>query len=223
MNTNGFISKKLGIVVLALTTGFVIHGGVLYSNMNTPAGFFNSEGHEIGDQIILADTGFGAIITDFSFEFYAADVDPLAQYTISLYANDGVGGAPSTSLWTDTYAFGNSTDFSQGIVVNYSDLNITVPHSFTWAIDFANLGEAGNAGLILSASGPAVGGNYTDYWLNEDGTWKLNVNNPNDGSAVDFLASFSGSPVPEPTSMALMGVGSLGLFLLKRRSARLSK
>jgi hypothetical protein len=218
MNTSGFISKKLGIVVLALTTGFVVHGGLLYSNLNTPAGFFGSEGHEIGDQIILADTGFGATITDFSFEFYAINVNSLAQYTISLYANDGVGGVPSTSLWTDTTTFG--TDYSQGILVSYSDLDIAVPHSFTWAIDFSNLG-AGNAGLILSTSGgPTVGGNYNDYWLNNDGTWQLNYI---EGSDVSFLAAFSGTPVPEPTSMALMGLGSLGLFLLKRRSARRSK
>jgi hypothetical protein len=219
MNTNGFISKKLGIFVLALTTGFVVHGGILYSNLNTPAGFFNSEGHEIGDQIILADTGLGAIITDFSFEFYATNVNPLAQFTISLYANDGVGGVPSTSLWTDTTTFGNNSDYSQGILASYSDLDIAVPHSFTWAIDFSNVG--GGAGLILSTSvGPTVGGNYTDYWLNNGGVWQLNYI---EGSDVSFLAAFSGTSVPEPTSMALMGLGSLGLFLLKRRSARRSK
>jgi hypothetical protein len=219
MNINGFISKKLGAVALVLTTVFMVHGGILYSNLDTPAGLFNSEGHEIGDQIILADTGFGAIITDFSFEFYATNVDSLAQYTISLYANDGLNEAPSTSLWTDTATFGNSFDFSQGILVNYSDLNITVPHSFTWAIGFANVG-AGNAGLILSTGGPTVGNNYTDYWLNTDGAWQASYI---EGSSVDFLAAFSGTSVPEPTSMALMGLGSLGLFLLKRRSARLSK
>jgi hypothetical protein len=221
MNTNGLISKKIGIVVLALTTCLMVHGGILYSNLNTPAALFNSEGHEIGDQIILADNGFGATITDFSFEFYAADVDPLAQYTISLYANDGVAGVPSTPLWTDTAAFVNGSDYSQGVLVGYSDLGIAVPHSFTWAIDFSNLG-VGNAGLILSTSGgPTVGGNYNDYWLNNNGTWQLNYI---EGSDVSFLAAFSGTPVvPEPASMALMGMGSLGLFLLKRRSARLSK
>jgi len=198
-----------------------LHADSLYDNLGTPAGTFDAQGNQIGDQIILADLGVGANITDFSFELYSIGVSPSAAYTVSILANDGAGGAPSTSLWSDTYTFG--TSYPSGTLVSYSGLSIDVPHSFTWAVSFSALGGGGaQAGLVLStAAGPSVGDNYTDYWMN-NGTWNLNYV---PGSTINFLAAISGTaiPVPEPSSVALFGLGAVALLVWGRRSLRLSR
>jgi len=217
---NSFLLKKSGLVCLLVTAGLAVHADSLYDNLTTPAGTFNAQGNQIGDQVILSDLGVGANITDFSFELYSIGVAPTAEYTVSLLSNDGTGGAPLSTLWSDTYNFGAS--YPTGTLVTYSGLSIDVPHSFTWAISFSALGDAAEAGLILStATGPSIGANYTDYWMN-DGTWHLNYIPDN---TINFLASFSGTPiaVPEPSSAALLGLGAVGLLFWSRRSFRLSR
>ena len=218
---NRLMFKKTGLACLLATASLAVHAVSLYDNLATPAGTFDAQGYQIGDQVILADLGVGANITDFSFELYSIGVAPTATYTVSLLANDGTGGAPSSSLWSDTYNFG--LNFPTGQLVTYSGLSIDVPHSFTWAISFSGL-DSGTAGLILStAAGPSIGANYTDYWL-KNGLlpWQLNYI---EGQSINFLASFSGTPiaVPEPSSVALFGLGTVGLFLWRRRSVRLAR
>ena len=216
---NCSILKKAGLACLLASAGLVLHADSLYYNLDTPNGLFDAQDNQIGDQIILADLGVGANVTDFSFELYSIAVDPTATYTVSFLANDGVGGTPSTPLWSDTYNFG--TSYPTGTLVGYTGLSIDVPHSFTWAVSFSGLGT-GAAGLVLSTgAGPSVGGNYTDYWMN-NGTWNLNYI---EGSTINFLAAISGTalPVPEPSSGAVFGLGAVALLVWGRRSLRLSR
>lgn len=223
---NGLISKKTGLVVMALTAGLAVHADtLLFYNLASPAGLFKSEGNTIGDQVILADNGYGAIITDFSFDLYATGVasDSLATYTITLYANDGTGGTPSTVLWTDSSMFASAPNLTTGTEVNYAGLDISVSSSFTWAISFSNLDSGAAAGLVLSTTAPTTGYDYTDYWLKTDTGWSTQVGTS--VSRVDFLASFEGTVVetPEPSSVALLSLGSASLLFWRRRSARGSK
>ena len=229
---NGLISKKTGLVVMALTAGLAVHADTLFSNTNATSTFgFSSggNGNQIGSQVGLADDGYGAILTGFSFELYARNVDSsLASYTISLYANDGatVNGyaSPSTELWTSSYTFGTA-DLSTGMLVSYgsSDLNsVQVPSTFTWVISFSDLGS-GDAGVNYTAENPAVGGLYSDVWVNDGAGWGLDV--AEDGSNINFLSSFEGTVLttPEPSSIALLSLGSASLLFWRRRSARCSK
>jgi hypothetical protein len=202
-----------------LTAGLAVHANVWFYNLGTPAGQFSSQENQIGDQIILAGGGSGATINSFSFELYAKNVASSAQYTVLLYANDGAGGAPSSSLWSDTYQFGNASipGLDSSVLVTYSSLNISVLTSFTWAISFADLGAGAgaDAGLILSTSSPTVGTDYSDCWLNSGSGWGLYVDPT--GASVDFLAEFQGNTVPDGSStITLMGLAMAGLFLTRR-------
>jgi hypothetical protein len=227
-------STFLGICVLAVaTTQSVQASTILFNNLTTPLGTFSIDGAgQIGDEVVLADSGNGATITSFSFEFYSANVAAGATYTVGFYANDGSpaysGGPldPSTLLWSDTGNLGGSFPSGQTVTFGLAALGggVTVPHDFTWAVSFSGLGSAAgkDAGLILStAFGPSIGGDYNDYWLNTGSVaspnWILALSSNPSIPDINFLAEFDGTPTPDQSSsLALLSMGVVGLLVLKR-------
>ena len=221
-----------GICALAVaTTQSAQASTILFDNLTTPAGTFSIDGAgQIGDEVILADSGNGATITSFSFELYYANVAPGATFTVGFYANNGPASSagpldPGTLLWSGTgnLVGGSSSDQLVNFGLAALGGGVTVPHDFTWAISFSGLGSAAgeDAGLILStALGPSIGGDYNDYWLNTGSVaipnWNPALGSPSTPD-INFLAEFDGTPTPDQSSsLALLSMGVVGLLVLKR-------
>ena len=205
----------------------------MYSNLDTPIGYFSAGGSQIGDEVFLADNGNGSTIDSFSFDFYNNASSGSPKATVYLYANNGVtalSGAhsPGTVIFSEMFDIPfapTGTNFLFNAAGgDFTTLN--VPSDFTWAVEFSGLG-GNDAGLILSTNAPALGNNYTDYWLNLGTAGSPNWQTATNADyAINFLATFTGTanpaaPTPEPSSMALMGLGIAGLAgFLKRKTNR---
>jgi len=217
-----------GLIAIVLAQN--VHAATLYSNLDAPAGYFSGATNELGDEIILADYGAGSTITNFTFNFYNNAADGVASLTVYLYANDGSASpagplTPHTVLWSDSFSIPNApTGLNVDVSSDLPGGGVVVPSDFTWAVEFSGLG-VNDAGLILSTTVGTVGSNYNDYWLNLGTSGSPNwITATNASYAVNFLASVGGTaatPTPEPSSMALMGLGIAGLAgFLKRKANR---
>ena len=235
MKSKQFLIKTsiFSATLLALGSTQTVSADILYSNLDTPAGYFSAATNEIGDEVILADNGNGSTINSFSFNFYNQAADGVASISIFLYANNGSASPagplkPGTVLWTESFAIPNApTGMNVDVSTDLPGGALAVPSDFTWAVEFSGLG-ANDGGLILSTNAPTIGNNYNDYWLNLGSsgspTW---VTATNADYNINFLASFGGTanppaPTPEPSSMALMGLGIAGLAGFMKRKANRS-
>ena len=200
-----------------------VHGAVLFDNLNTPLGLFNTgSGQQVGDEIVLA--GGAATITGFSFEYFGSNFGSgVEKAEVFFYKNDGSLSAgyasPNTLLWdsgvfsiTETINASSPPGTAYNALASFSatDLGggVAVPGDFTWAVVFTGIGAGESAGTILSSAPPTAGLDYNDYWLNtgtvSSPNWQLMVSST---QAIDFLAQVS---TPEPSSFALFGTGLIG-------------
>ena len=219
------------MLVLAAFTQVGARGAVVFDNLNTPVGFFNSGAYQVGDEIVLA--GGAGTITSFAFEFFGSNFLGGEQAQIIFYANDSLSLSagypkPGSVLW-DSGVFSVPDTFNAFLQTNALvtfDLTgepgggVSVPGDFTWSMIFTGIGAGSAAGTILSSAAPTTGLDYNDYWLNT-GTlatpnWQLQTNATYN---IDFLAQVT--VVPEPSAFSLMGVfGLIGLMGLVFRRLR---
>ena len=230
---------KTGIVAgLVVAVGsMTANAQTVYSNTNTEAGVFSSPNNEIGSETILADGGSGSTLTGLTFNFYNTMPDNAASLAIYLYANDGAASPagprkPGTVLWSDSFLIPNAptnvmitpTFYVDGLTVDDSTSlppgGLAVPSDFTWAVEFSGVTSGNDAGLIFTTNAPAIGNGYNDFWLNNGSAaspnWVLATN-----SAAPNLSFFFTASVPEPSSIAMLGLGVVGMFgMLKRKVSR---
>ncbi len=147
------------------------------------------------------------------------------------YLNDGTAvngyGSPGTlefdSNWNTITATAGSTlkfttppDFPTAAPGGTNGLFIP-SRQLTVTVQFQGLGAGDTAGLELFGPVPTTGDQFADYWLKtvSSSTWQL-LQDTN-GVQVTFGEEWMGTPVPEPSTLAISLVGGVGLFLAVRR------
>lgn len=198
-----------------------VEGAAVYDNVTTPLVDTNGiqlahySAREFGDEINLA--GNQRIITDFLFEYYGDFTQALGKTArLRFYQNDGPGRypAPQTLLY-DSGAFFLGTGYNTKWL---SGINVTVPDTFTWTVEFSGLtGQLSDRAGLLFYHPPTLGSSARDFWERIDGLWVLSHFG---GSTFKPEANFGARviAVPEPAVWILAALGGLGLFGRWRRS-----
>jgi hypothetical protein len=164
-------------------------------------------------------------------QFTPGDANPITSMTVNFY--DGTGGVVgslinSQSITTVGRTTGPGTYFSrpeQILDVSLTPVNLgpgtyfmmlqpNVDHNWFW-ITHQGVTVNGSAAQIMR--GPTAGPTIDTTWPS---TWTpTGPANPAFTTAYDAAFQLYGNPVPEPASMAVLGLGALAL-LRKRRSKK---
>lgn len=221
----------LALGTLCLCQPSAVKADIIFNNsVNDLSTRFNPGTSEVGDEIILAGTA--SYLTNFSFEFYGVNTLGGSTYSgspearVRFYLNNGApfnGYATPGTMFYDsgTFSLGSLTTSRSTLVFNagtdFPAGGLFLPaRDITWSVQFSGLGATDQAGVDLY-SPPTVGQDYNDYWQNVGGAnpWQLMTNNTS--VSIDFGALFQASPVPEPTTLALLGLGAIGLFVIGKK------
>ncbi len=191
---------------------------IVYDNTATadPSGqqyFPTPTGLEFGDQVTLAGTE--RTLSQFSFYYFFNGASVTSQtLTLRMYANNGTNPPVSAFYTSDAIPLSIGDNGFNNQNISFTNAIPTIlPDSFTWTVQFSNLGAGQTGGLLLYGP-PNVGSSFNDFWQN-DGAGNWTLNQINNGSALaDFAARISA--VPEPGVLALSGLGALLLAGLGR-------
>ena len=231
------------IAALACFTGSALGAATIFDNsvhdLNTR---FNPGTYEVGDEIELA--GAQRNLTSFAFEYWGNNTANPARFAgavearVRFYMNDGT---PFNGYATPGTAFFDSGGFTlpgptDGTLAVFNFAGLFLPTSdMTWSVQFSGMGATDSAGVAIYAP-PVIGADYPDYWVKEGGNWTLRIN---DAYPVDFAATLAattetgssdsnytlsfpgyvGASAPEPASLAVLGLGAVGLLMRRRRKA----
>lgn len=187
----------------------------------------------VADDITFAAGSAGTLIHQFWWTVTNHDTATFtARPRVRFWADDGAGGGPGTLLAAFSF---NPISFTAGTIGAYrtGDLGASswaVPaNGHMWAgvlfdnstatATFSNLNNLGQ-GIM---NDPDIGSSQDEIWISSTAAAN-NVNNP---TGTIFTTPFTGihgnfgwdfDAVPEPTSMAVLGIGVLAL--MRRRRSR---
>ncbi|MCX6896589.1 MAG: hypothetical protein NTZ16_14065 [Verrucomicrobia bacterium] len=177
---------------------------VVYDNASNDLGVnFNPGTNEIGDEVVLAGTD--RYVTNFIFQYYATNLVGNEEIRVRFYKNDGPPSSsgpltPGTVFYDSGFfnigAFGSTPRatlvFDRTTLQQYNGNDILAPDSFTWSVQFKNMGAGGSFGETLY-NPPTVGQNYNDYWDNTGIEWQLKTNL---STAISFAARIEATAFP---------------------------
>ena len=138
-------------------------------------------------------------------------------YSATNYLKDDVSGSSTADFlglrWT--LAADNGSNNST-YTLTVEDLDLTTPPSLPFTVDLLGFLKAGTPGAFYFFDDALIdlsnGGTFEISWTNRGG------NNPGLSGMSFFVGDIGQTiPVPEPGSLALLGVGLLGLAGLTRR------
>jgi hypothetical protein len=181
------------------------------------AGGNSAANTQVGDEILLSGTSDEYFMTSLKLQYWASGSGLSGNAELFVYANDGVlfnGSKTPGTLLFDSGTF-QITDTARSTLTfgaeSFGATGLMVPKDFTYAIRFTGLTPTGSAGVDLY-NPPTTGQDFDDYWYLNGSTWELRTQ---PGNPVNFAAQVLGTPVPEPSTMALVAIG--GMVLLWRR------
>ena len=174
-----------------------------------------------GPEIIEMTSGFttgssDSVLDSITLDL-SADDNSGSGLTLSLYADNG-SSMPGSLLETLT---GNASPTAGGLVTYTSSGTALAANTTYWWV--ASLTPPGTGVFATDTTGDSAGtspeGWTFDTTYQGDGTGYWN----NIGSTAQFSVDASIGAVPEPSTLALAGMGGLGLAMMFRRPARNAK
>ncbi len=187
---------------------------LVYDNTTDPTpDRFNIGGIEVGDEIVLG--GSGRVLTEFSFQYYGISLSGLEQARLRIYANDGPLVSSESSPGSLLYDSGSFSGLESGdhtlIFDDFGSWDRVVPNSFTWSVQFSNLGAGAEMGVALFDS-VTVGSNYPDYWEKNGGNWVIKQG----GEPMNFAAQIQAVPEPSTITLGFLGAAA-GVYAFRRQ------
>jgi len=240
-NGAGYLSTNIGhlnlsggnaVVTQNLTGGAIVAGdtftetGLIFSTTYTPEnctgacdfGFPNNYTGSLGVQFIFP-TLSGVVVSDIGGNIvYAFDV-PNNPISMQVTTNGGTTWTPVAALNMTNPSGGNAPGFYGGILANgTTDMLLT----FDPAGYQSNLFQDSNGNSL----DPFVNASMLQLAVHTQNTLQGTPTVINGGTQVQFTVQSDGSAnlqrVPEPGSLALLGIGALGLCLVGMKKQRTS-
>lgn len=188
---------------------------ILYDNTATDTGytdgFVANELVEAGDEITLASS---ALANSAMIGLYnSSSSGGSADVTLRLY--DVNGSTLGSLLYTGT-ASGLSFSPSTNTYYTFNSINTMVPQTLVWTLSYTTVDSI--APELLDFDPPVTGtsDNTTVWWDQGSG---LALTTPG-YSTENYYFSLSGTPVPEPDSWGLLGIGLAVMFWRHRLAVK---
>ena len=170
---------------------------------------------EFGDEVIL-EANTPRLVDTFAFQYYAENSQGNGQVTVRFYQNDGPLSAqgfptPQTVLF-ESQALPLAKIDGRGSLT-LENLNVTVPDSFTWTLQFNGLSAGQSAGSAMYGTQTA-GISYDDFWEKSAGQWNLyQFSSPSQPGS--FGAQITVVPEPAAAGSVLLTATLLGMVGLR--------
>ncbi|MFZ6692404.1 PEP-CTERM sorting domain-containing protein [Undibacterium sp. SXout20W] len=211
------ISKFLSVAVVALTTLGTANANVVYTNTPNGSSIGNISGGNGGNTTTYGEifTAPSAATSLDSISFWLQGTGTNYYYGVATWTGGGAGSA----LFTSAAVSGAYSSFTE-VTVATGGLNLVAGQKYVAYLSSAGLAGTGydtvERGTKSSIDGGMAWDNSGGKSPNNNANW--NGNHGTSYVMADVLTFSSSQNVPEPESMALVGLGLLGLCLSRRKA-----